>query len=309
MEVCVYPHKDLVSCTNMSLNTTSSLALLAGRRYYAVIDLNSPSGVVCREARQSKWEVVCSEWSVLEEKLLAVASNNKVELLTYVDSELVSDTVLCAHTRVITDMAWHTHDRQLLATSSADNYIYLWDMRDLRRPKAGLQAVQGAAKVEWNKVSGKYLASAHDGEIKLWDIRKSSSPVQYINAHLSRIYSLDWSWDHEDCLATSSQDSTVQFWNLASPSKSENTIKTSGAPVWQLQHTPFGSGLLTLVMHTVLRGENNLVLWNRTDLRAPIHTFYGHTDMVLNFGWSCARPGDSRTRLVTWSKDCTLRLW
>ena len=86
---------------------------------------------------------------------MAVASNNKVELLTCSGAELVAGTVVRAHTRVVTDLAWHTYDSQLLATSSADNYIYLWDMRDLRRPKAGLQAVQGAAKLEWNRVSGK----------------------------------------------------------------------------------------------------------------------------------------------------------
>ena len=305
----VYAHKELVSCTNMSLNTTSSLALLAGRRCYAVINLSSQSQPVIKEGRQSKWEVVCSQWSVQDERNLAVASNNKVELVKVGEGELSPATTLSAHTRIITDLSWHTLDANLMASSSADNFIYLWDTRDLRRPKAGLQAVQGASKIEWNKVSGKLLASTHNGEVKLWDIRKSNSPVQSIAAHLSRIYSLDWSWDHEDSLATSSQDSTVMFWNLANPSKAEATIKTSGAPVWQLQHTPFGTGLLTLVMHTVLRGENNLMVWSRTDLRAPVHTFYGHTDMVLNFGWRCPRPEDSRTRLVTWSKDGTLRLW
>ena len=53
----------------------------------------------------------------------------------------------------------------------------------------------------------------------------------------------------EDSLATSSQDSTVQFWNLASPQKSENMIKIPGSPVWKLQHTPVGSGLLALGNH------------------------------------------------------------
>jgi len=306
MEVTVCPHKDLVGCTSMSLNTNSSLAFMAGRRSYGMINLSFPDQLVYKEARQSKWEVICSEWSALEEKLVAVALNNKVELLTWTGSELVIDTVLKGHTRAITDISWHTYDRHLLATSAADTFIYLWDMRDLRRPKAGLQAVAGAAKVQWNKVSGKYLASAHEGEIKLWDMRNLSSPVQYIPAHLSRIYDLDWSFDQEDSLATSSQDSTVQFWNLNCPSKAENVIKISSAPVWKLQHTPVGNGLLTLVMHTFLRGENNLMLWNRQDLRAPVHTFYGHTDMVLDFGW--ATQG-GRSQLVTWSKDCTIRVW
>ena len=52
MSVCVHLHKDLVSYSNISLNTTSSLTLLAllasGRRCLAIVD---PSILVYREAR------------------------------------------------------------------------------------------------------------------------------------------------------------------------------------------------------------------------------------------------------------------
>ena len=302
------PHKDLVGCTSMSLNSSGSLALLAGRRCYAVVSLANPDQLAHRESRQSKWEVAVSEWAATDDRLLAVAANNKVELLSWTGTELVLDTSLRAHTRAVTDLSWHTFDSQILATSAADTFIYLWDMRDLRRPKQSLSAVAGAGRIQWNKVSGKYLASAHEGEVKLWDVRNPSSPVQYINAHLSRIYDIDWSHEQEDSLATSSQDSTVQFWNLASPTKSENMIKLPGSPVWKLQHTPVGSGLLTLAMQTVLRGQNNLMLWNIPDLRSPVHTFYAH-DMVLDFGWFSSPHHNSRSQLVTWSRDCTLRIW
>ena len=143
MEVTVCPHKDLVGCTSMSLNSTSSLALLAGRRSYGIVNLANPEQVAYKETRQSKWEVICSEWSALEDRLVAVASNNKVELLTWTGSELVVNTSLRAHTRV--------------------------------------QAVAGAAKVQWNKVSGKYLASAHEGEVKLWDMRNTSGQLESEN--------------------------------------------------------------------------------------------------------------------------------
>ena len=302
------PHKDLVGCTSMSLNSSGSLALLAGRRCYAVVSLVCPDTLVTRESRQSKWEVTAAEWAATDDRLVAVAANNKVELLSWTGAELVLDTSLRAHTRAVTDLSWHTFDPQILATSAADTFIYLWDMRDLRRPKQSLSAVAGAAKIQWNKVSGKYLASAHEGEVKLWDMRNTSSPVQYINAHLSRIYDIDWSHEQEDSLATSSQDATVQFWNLASPTKSENIIKLPGSPVWKLQHTPVGSGLLTLATQTVLRGQNNLMLWNIPDLRSPVHTFYAH-DMVLDFGWFSSPGQHSRWQLVTWSRDCSLRIW
>jgi WD40 repeat protein len=126
MEVYAVAHKELVSCTNMSLNT---LALLAGRRCYAIVDLANPSQPAIRESRQCKWGVVCSQWSVQDEMNLAVASNNKVELKVG-EGELSAATTLSAHTRIITDFSWHTLDANLMASSSADNFIYLWDSRD-----------------------------------------------------------------------------------------------------------------------------------------------------------------------------------
>ena len=299
------PHKDLIGCNCMSVNFNGSLALLAGRRCYAVINLATPDTLTYRETRQSKWEVIRAEWSPVSESVIAVAANNKVDLLTCAGAELSVERSVRAHTRSLTDIGWSPHSAHTLATSAADTFIYLWDTRDLRRARAGLQSVVGAAKIQWNKVSGHYLASAHEGEVKLWDTRNTSSPLQFINAHLSRIYDIDWSYEQEDCLATSSQDSTVQFWNInniASTHKSENIIRVPGTPVWKLSHLPVGSGLLTLVMQSVFRGQNNLMLWNTQDLRQPRHTFYGQ-DTVLDYAWLHPQ------HLVTWSRDCALRVW
>ena len=86
---------------------------------------------------------------------------------------MILDTSLRAHTRAVTDLSWHTFDKQILgkiivfeifklnvsdisATSAADTFIYLWDLRDLRRPKQSLQAVAGASKIQWNKVITEY---------------------------------------------------------------------------------------------------------------------------------------------------------
>lgn len=46
--------------------------------------------------------------------------------------------------------------------------------------------VAGATQVGFNRVSGNLLATAHDGDLRIWDLRKGSCPIQYITAHLSR---------------------------------------------------------------------------------------------------------------------------
>lgn len=73
-----------------------------------------------------------------------------------------------------------------------------------------LSAVAGAIQVKWNKISPNVLATSHEGDVRLWDPRKSVAPVAYITAHLSKIHGIDWSPISENQLATSGQDACVK---------------------------------------------------------------------------------------------------
>jgi WD repeat-containing protein 59 len=72
---------------------------------------------------------------------------------------------------------------------------------------------------------------------------------------------------------------------------------------------PFGEGMVTVVVPQLRRGENSLLLWSLSDLTNPVHTFIGHTDVVLEFDWKRNRQDDDDYQLVTWSKDQSLRIW
>ena len=57
---------------------SNSVVRVTGRRVLGLVNLDSPSVLVSRETRQSKWDVITCQWSSLEESRVAVASNNKV---------------------------------------------------------------------------------------------------------------------------------------------------------------------------------------------------------------------------------------
>lgn len=222
--------------------------------------------------------------------------------------ELIQTHSLRAHTRVITDLNWHQTDPNLLASCSVDTFIHIWDLRDSRRPSLSLSAVAEASQVRWNRISSNVLATAHDGDIKLWDQRKGTAPILYIAAHLAKIHGLDWNPHFDTQLATSSQDNTVKFFDINNPKRPEYVI-TTNAPVWRARFTPFGNGLITVVVPQLKRGENSLLLWNTANKTAPVHTFVGHRDVVLEFEWRKQRAGETDFQLVTWSKDQTLLVW
>nr|XP_006825086.1 PREDICTED: WD repeat-containing protein 59-like [Saccoglossus kowalevskii] len=308
-ENIVAEHRDL-QANAMSVDCTGQFAILAGKRVWAVINLDTPQDVVKKLSRQSRWEVSVVEWNphVLQKNLFAATSNQSADIWSWADGCGRQIASLKAHTRVISDVNWSCFDSNMLATCSVDTYIYLWDIRDSRKPASALSAVAGAAQVKWNKIDSNYIATAHDGDIRIWDHRKNSTPVQYIAAHLSKIHGLDWEPKQELCLATSSQDGTVKFWDVTSPRQPQSTLNST-APVWRARYTPFGNGLVTIVVPQLRRGENSLLLWNTDNLSVPMHTFIGHSDVVLEFQWRKFNEDSTDYQLVTWSRDHTLRLW
>ncbi|XP_042293654.1 GATOR complex protein WDR59 isoform X2 [Sceloporus undulatus] len=295
--------------TAMSVDCLGQHAVLSGRRFLYIVNLDSPADGHRKISRQSKWDIGAVQWNPHESHAhyFAASSNQRVDLYKWKYGNEEVGTSLQGHTRVISDLDWAVFEPDLLVTSSVDTYIYIWDIKDTRKPSVSLSAVAGASQVKWNKKSANCLATSHDGDVRIWDKRKPGTAVEYLAAHLSKIHGLDWHPDNENILATSSQDNSVRFWDYRQPRKYLNILACQ-VPVWKARYTPFSNGLVT-VMVPQLRRENSLLLWNIFDLNTPVHTFVGHDDVVLEFQWRKQKEGSKDYQLVTWSRDQTLRMW
>ena len=196
------------------------------------------------------------------------------------------------------------------ASGSHDASLNIWDVRAAgghrQRPALTFNMIVSASQVKWNKLATSLIATAHDGDVKLWDTRNASVPYMYLTAHISRIYSLDWSYHCKDQLVTSAQDCFVKFFNVSNPSNSKpiTTLKTA-VPVWKAKYTPFGDGLATVIVPGHERDDHSLFLWNHKHLDFPVHSFFGHKDVILEFGWRKME----NLEMVSFSRDHSLKLW
>lgn len=314
----------------MSVDWSGSWILLAGRRQLALQSIRdyemhdspvmlsrddgnggSPGGL-SKFPRPWKYEVSAAEWAICKDsqEYCAIATSQTIEVLTWESGKPTIKHSLRAHTRMITDIDWHSKIPHLLASCSIDTFTHLWDLRDPRKPVLSLNAVcmSGASQVGFNRVSGNLVATAHDGDLRIWDQRKGSCPIQYITAHLSRIHGINWSHDHETSLSTASQDGTVKYFDINNPRRAEKIITTS-SPVWRARYTPFADGLVTISVPHQGRGENSLLMWNNSRQDAPICSLIGHTDVVLDFAWRRTSLTGTDPELITWSRDQTMRIW
>ncbi|XP_061613356.1 GATOR2 complex protein WDR59 isoform X3 [Phyllopteryx taeniolatus] len=302
-------HLNGVEATTMSVDCLGSHAVLSGRRFLYVVNLEAPSEQARKMSRQSKWDVGTVQWNPHRSQahVFAASSNQRVDLYSWKDGRGSIHTSLQGHTRVISDLDWSCFEAEFLVSSSVDTYMYIWDIRDTRKPAVDLAAVAGASQVKWNRRNPNVLASSHDGDVRIWDRRKPNTACEYVAAHLSKIHGLDWHPEHEFILSTSSQDNSVRFWDYRQPRKYLNILSCQ-VPVWKARYTPFSNGLVT-VMVPQLRRENSLLLWSTLDLNSPVHAFVGHDDVVLEFQWRPQMEGCKDFQLVTWSRDQTLRIW
>jgi hypothetical protein len=61
---------------------------------------------------------------------------------------MVCQAVLQKHASAIMDLSFHEQETNLLMTCAFENYLYIWDIREPRRPVIELQSINGAYQVK-----------------------------------------------------------------------------------------------------------------------------------------------------------------
>ena len=308
-------HRDLSNCHALGLSKSGSLCLIVGGNQIGLVNLDQPDKLVSKEARtNSKHDVGEIQFSLGRETLCAIASGNKIDLIDFNEGGGMHTLSTLKHGNKVTDISWHEQTTHLLATASFDSFVYIWDTRQAcrKRPAIELLNMGWTNRACWERISGKHLATAHEGVIKIWDIAYPKVPKTYLNAHPKKIFTLDFSPIKENQLASSSADNTIKIWscdtvdddNDTRLKKPINIFHANVNPVWKLKFTPFGEGLVTLdTRHT----SNNLMLWSASPKRSnkgPVHKFYNHADAVQEFAWRNDDQASGRKVSLSAFQDC-----
>lgn len=309
----------------VSINPSGRDVVLASRKGLYIVDLDDPFSEPRWLHHITSWEVADVQWCPHPAKHHWVISTSNQKAIVWNLSRSSSkavEHVLHGHFRAITDINFHPLQPEILATSSIDTYALAWDMRSPKKPYYRTSNWRsGAAQVKWNHKNSNVLATSHSNILYIWDVRKGTTPLSVLKGHEGSINSIDFNPFNESEIMSSGNDASVRFWDYNNVGHELQRTITTDFPVWRGRYLPFGDGYCIMPMS----GGNNSV-YLASALHDPIdsepqtsklqatYVFKGHTDRVTDFLWRSRHSynttvDDREFQLVTWSKDCDLKLW
>jgi WD40 repeat protein/serine/threonine protein kinase len=226
------------------------------------------------------------------------------------------------HTDTVMDPAF-SPDGRILATSSADSTIILWDVETgtvIRRLTGHEDWVNRVAFTPDGQkllsVSGNFLITAlpipglgtRDASVRLWDVA-SGEEIRRFGAqgegHMGPVISLAVSPDGRYAVSGDTYGLII-LWDITT-GEEVRRMETPGDWVCSLAFTPDGSAILSALGKPSIGGTGATstlaVMWD-VQTGERLRDFIGHTNVVV----AVAASPDGRTAL-TGSADLSVRLW
>ncbi|VDN02073.1 unnamed protein product [Thelazia callipaeda] len=188
-----------------------------------------------------------------------------------------------AHPYCLTDVDWCSSDSNIILSSSIDDALKCWDLRDLRHPCLQVPVIGGAEQAKWSPLSVNLFCSSHGTDIRLWDRRSIKLPFQAVSAHMQKIRCLTWHPVNTACFLTGGLDGYVKMWDSNDLTKPRHSLGMLPAPIWKIKFSSDGDEFASIPLPFYGQLEENctLSLWKTKNLEI----IQCDNDILLDLCW------------------------
>ncbi|XP_028396704.1 coronin-1C-A-like [Dendronephthya gigantea] len=183
---------------------------------------------------------------------------------------------VAGHKQEVLDIAWCPFNDNLIASSSEDATVKIWQIPDgglvenLTHPLLTLEGVhqRRIGHVVWNPVAENILLSAsHDNVVAIWNL-ESGQAIRVIECHQDLIYSI--SWNHNGSkIATTCKDKKLRIIDAHSGEVLQEGKCHEGA---KPQRVVFCSNMGFLFTTGFTRMSKRVwAIWDEKNLEKPLH--------------------------------------
>lgn len=260
-------------------------------RQWNVSKSSSTSSLSIRDAQLSDFEFLCGT-----ELVVCSFQDGSVGVFNYKHKKMDFMTQP-SHTETIFNCAFSAVEPNLLATSSYDRTVRLWDMSKMECVDTLQGSTSTIYSVSWSPDSLLVAGCTAKGEIFIWDAESTQVKLS-VAMHSDLVYNVSWNSIERDTLASASADGAcVVFRENGEVLKRYSHPKAVFGVDWSiLKRSWLATGCfdgVVRVFDVTSSGKNAFV-----QLR-------GHTEAVYNVCWSPLVFG----MLASGSNDRSIRVW
>ena len=206
-----------------------------------------------------------------------------------------------SHEQLINRINWSVKNPNLLSSCSQDKYIKIWDKNNAVKkelndplPIIKIESKERLRDCQFSQINENFLLSSYiDGQIKLWDLRKYSTPIKTFIQHMHDVLCLDWHPLLKNIFCSGGMDKNLYIWNIEEDSPFI-TYKTSDGISRVKWFNPNPQYIIT--SYQINNFWTNI--WNVNIPNIPEFKFIGHKDVVTGFCWDI-----SNKKFITCDKN------
>lgn len=185
---------------------------------------------------------------------------------------------------------------QLIASTSHDNIIKLWDIRTDEKYTFAPEHQERVWSIAFSPNSQMLVSGSGDNSVKLWSVPRGFC-LKTFEEHQAWVLSVNFSLDGK-LIATGSEDRTIKLWSIEdNMTQSLRTFKGHQGRIWSVVFSSDGQRLASS------SDDQTVKVWQVKDGRL-INSFEGHKSWV----WSVAFSPDGKL-LASGGDDATIRIW
>lgn len=197
-------------------------------------------------------------------------------------------------------MSFHNTEPHFLISCSQDGTVKRFDTRLEKSVNTFYSNSESVRDVKFSPGNPfTFAAASENGQVQLWDTRRTDKCTSQFTAHSEPIYTCDWHPTRPSWLATGSRDKQIKIWSIGTgqidPVFTIQTIAVVGRVRWRPER-PFQIASCALVM------DYSIYVW---DVRRPFIPYISlneHTNVTTDINFK----GDDPNSLLSTSKDSTI---
>uniref|UniRef100_UPI00358FE193 GATOR2 complex protein WDR24 isoform X1 n=1 Tax=Myxine glutinosa TaxID=7769 RepID=UPI00358FE193 len=285
-----------------------SQVVVAGRNILKVFAIEEEAFVEklnLRVGRRTSVNYSCSDvaWHQLDDNLLATAATNGAVVTWNLSrsSRNKQELLFAEHKRTVNKVCFHQAELHTLLSGSQDGSMKCFDLRRKDSVCTFNGQSESVRDVQFSpRDYFAFAASFENGNVQLWDLRRSDRCERMFTAHNGPVFSCDWHPEDRGWLATGGRDKMVKVWDMASARPRElfcvQTIASVARVKWRPERRYHLATCSMMVDHTIN-------VWDVRRPFIPFAAFEEHRDVTTGIAWRL--PHDPHL-LISCAKDCTV---